>query len=265
MERFTEGARQVSALALREARGLKHTSIGTGHQLLGLLGEGGAAAAVLASFDLSLPGCREHVRTIEGRGGLVVAGHLPFTPGAKRALAAAVREAFALGQRRVGTEHLLLGLLTEEDGLALDVLTRCGVDAAEVRDRAFAVLAGIELPPAWRPARLFLSHRPQDLHVAGRIADRLGDIGRPVVGDVAQCDVLLAVIAPGWTPTEAVLGHVETARTRSVPVIPVLVDGAELPHDQLPGAEGVSVRHETFREDVARLADAIRYARPGAG
>ncbi|MFT7839862.1 Clp protease N-terminal domain-containing protein [Saccharothrix sp. BKS2] len=265
MDRFTEGARRVSALALREARGLNHTALGTGHLLLGLLGEGGAAASVLASFDLSLPGCREHVRGVEGRGTARVPGHLPFTPGAKRALAAAVREAFALGRRQVTTEHLLLGLLTEEEGLALDVLARCGVRADEVRDRAFAVLAGIELPPAWGPARLFLSHPPQDLHVAGRIADRLGDIGLPVVDDVARCDVLLAVVGPGWAPTEAVLDHVESARTRSVPVIPVLVDGAELPADRLPGTGCVPVRHETFREDVARLADAVHYARLGAG
>ncbi|QFZ19413.1 Clp protease N-terminal domain-containing protein [Saccharothrix syringae] len=264
-ERFTDGAQRVSALALQEARGLNHTSISTGHLLLGLLGQGGAAAAVLGSLGLSLPGCRAHVRALDGRGSLPVPGHLPFTPGAKRALAAAVREAFALGHRRVDTEHLLLGLLAEDDGVAPDVLARSGVPTADVRDRAFAVLAGIELPPAERPARLFLSHRPQDLHLAGRIADRLDDIGRSVVGDVAQCDVLLAVIGPGWAPTEAVLGHVEAARTRSVPVIPVLVDGAEPPADPLPGTGCVTVRHETFREDVARLADAVRCARPGLG
>lgn len=263
--RFTESAQRVSVLALHEARRFRHACIGTGHLLLGLLGEDGAAAAVLVSFGLSLSRCREHVAVLDGRGGPPAPGHLPFTPGAKRALAAAVREAFALGQRHVDTEHLLLGLLTEEDGVAADVLTRSGLRAADVRDRAFAVLAGIEPPPVRRSARLFLSHRPQDVHLAGRIADRLDDIGRPVVDDVAQCDVLLAVIGPGWAPTEAVLGHVEAARTRSVPVIPVLVDGAELPAGQLPGTGCVTVRHETFREDVVRLADVIRYARPGMG
>ncbi|WP_158845731.1 Clp protease N-terminal domain-containing protein [Saccharothrix deserti] len=270
LERFTEGARRVSVLALQEARRLNHTAIGTEHLLLGLIGEGGAASSVLVSFGLSLQRSRAHVQEIDGRGSLPVPGHLPFTPGAKRALALAVREALALEHRHVGTEHLLLGVLAEGDGVALDVLARCGLEAADVRDRAFAVLAGIELPPAQRPARLFLSYRrPQDLHLAGRIADRLDDIGRSVVGDVGECDVLLAVVGPEWAPTDLMRTEVERAAERSVPVIPVLVDGAVLPVDQLPGTgrvtDHVTVRHETFRVDVARLADVVRYAQPGIG
>ncbi|MEV8442385.1 Clp protease N-terminal domain-containing protein [Actinosynnema sp. NPDC051121] len=270
LERFTEGARRVSVVALQEARGLDHTAIGTEHLLLGLVGEGGAAARVLAAVGLSIDVCRARVLEVDGRGSLPVPGYLPFTPGAKRALAAAVRESLALGQRQVVTEHLLLGVLAEDEGVALDVLTRCGVDPAEVRDRAFASLAGIDLSAAHRAARLFLSYRrPQDLHLAGRIADRLDDFGRSVVGDVGECDVLLAVVGPDWTPTDLMRAEVERAAERAVPVIPVLVDGAVLPVDQLPGTghvtDHVTVRHETFRADVARLADVVRYAQPGIG
>ncbi|MFI9007812.1 Clp protease N-terminal domain-containing protein [Actinosynnema sp. NPDC053489] len=269
LERFTESARRVSVVALREARGFNHTAIGTEHLLLGLIGEGGAAA-VLAAAGLSWQACRDRVLRVDGRGSLPVAGHLPFTPGAKRALASAVRESLALGHRHVGTEHLLLGVLAEGEGVAADVLTGCGVDAADVRDRAFAALAGIDLSPAPRAARLFLSYRrPQDLHLAGRIADRLDDFGRSVVGDVGECDVLLAVVGPDWAPTELMRAEVDRAARRAVPVIPVLVDGAALPVDQLPGAgraaDHVTVRHETFRADVARLADVVRYAQPGIG
>ncbi|MDQ2588747.1 Clp protease N-terminal domain-containing protein [Saccharothrix yanglingensis] len=265
---YTEAAQRVSALALSEARALGHATIGTGHLLLGLLGEGGAAATVLVSSGVTPQGCRPHVREVE-RGGVPFPGHLPFTPGAKRALAAAVREALALGHRHVGTGHLLLGLLAEVDGVAVDVLARCGAAPEDVRDRAFAELAGISLagfPPSPRTARLYLSHRPRDLHLAGRIADRLDDMGCAVVPDAASCDVLLAVVGPGWTvPDEPVRDELEAARTRLVPVIAVLVDGVELPADQLPGTGCVAVRHETFRDDVARLADAVRYAQPGMG
>lgn len=270
LERFTESARRVSVLALQEARGLAHAAIGTEHLLLGLVGEGGAAASVLASVGVSPAGCRARVLEVSRRGTTPVSGRLPFTPGAKRALAAAVRESLALRHRHVGTEHLLLGVLAADEGVALDVLTGCGVDLAEVRDRAFAALAGIELSPARRAARLFLSYRrPHDVHLAGRIADRLDDFGRAVVGDVGECDVLLAVVGPGWTPTDLMRTEVRRAAERAVPVIPVLVDGAVLPADQLPGtdrvADHVTVRHETFRADVARLADVVRYAQPGIG
>jgi ATP-dependent Clp protease ATP-binding subunit ClpC len=265
-DRFTESARQVSVLALQEARRLNHTAIGTEHLLLGLIGEGGAAASVLTSFGMSLPNCRAHVQKINGWGTLPVPGHLPFTPGAKRALAYAVRESLTLHHMHVDTGHLLLGVLAESDGVALDVLAASGVFPTDLRDRAFAALAGIELPPGQRQARLFLSYRrPQDLHLAGRIADRLDDIGRSVVRDVAECDVLLAVVSPDWTPTDLMRAEVERAAERAVPVIPVLVDGAELPLDQLPGPDHVTVRHETFRADVGRLADVVRYAQPGIG
>ncbi|MCC8249967.1 Clp protease N-terminal domain-containing protein [Saccharothrix luteola] len=267
MERFTASARRVSVIALQEARGFAHTAIGTEHLLLGLVGEGGAAASVLASVGVSPAGCRARVLEVSRRGVVPVPGRLPFTPGAKRALASAVRESLALGHRHVGTEHLLLGVLAEDEGVALDVLARCGVDPGEVRDRAFAALAGIDLSPA---PRLFLSYRrPDDVHLAGRIADRLDDFGRSVVGDVGECDVLLAVVGPDWTPTDLMRAEVERAAQRAVPVIPVLVDGAVLPVDQLPGtgrvADHVTVRHETFRADVARLADVVRYAQPGIG
>ncbi|MFD1152284.1 Clp protease N-terminal domain-containing protein, partial [Saccharothrix hoggarensis] len=214
----------------------------------------------------------DRVRAAHGQGVGPEPGHLPFTAGAKRALALAVRESLALGHRHVDTGHLLLGVLAEGEAAVVDLLAGYGLDVVDVRDRAFAALAGIDLAPARRSARLFLSYRrPQDLHLAGRIADRLDDIGRSVVGDVGECDVLLAVVGPDWAPTDSMRTEVARAAERAVPVVPVLVDGAVLPADQLPAtaaprpAPPLTLRHETFRADVARLADVVRYAQPGIG
>jgi len=122
-ERFTGKARHVVVLAQEEARRLNHNYIGTEHVLLGLLGEqGGIAFRVLESFGLSLDGARQEVTDMVGAGKKTPRGHIPFTPRAKKTLELSLREALQLHHSYIGTEHILLGLLREGDGVAAQVM-----------------------------------------------------------------------------------------------------------------------------------------------
>ena len=140
-QRFTDRARRATCLAQEEARLLRHNYVGTEHLLLGLLYEGeGVAAQVLESLGISHSGVRVQVEEIIGPGQSPVAGHIPFTPRAKQAMELSLREALALGHHYIGTEHLLLGLLREGEGVAAQVLTRLGADHAQVRERVLSLL-----------------------------------------------------------------------------------------------------------------------------
>ena len=137
-ERFTERARQVVVLAQGEARELKHNYIGTEHLLLGLLREEeGIAARVLAQLQVDLEGVRAQVARIVGQGDEVTSGQIPFTPRAKKVLELALREGLSLGHNYIGTEHLLLGLVREGEGVAVRILLDQGIDAEKVRDAVF--------------------------------------------------------------------------------------------------------------------------------
>jgi ATP-dependent Clp protease ATP-binding subunit ClpC len=132
-ERFTEEARQVVVLAQDEARGLVHNYIGTEHLLLGLLREEhGVGARVLDSLDVTLVEVRTRVARIVGRGDAVASGQIPFTPRAKQVLELALREALALGHTDIGTEHLLLGLVRENQGVAARILVDFQLTARDV-------------------------------------------------------------------------------------------------------------------------------------
>jgi ATP-dependent Clp protease ATP-binding subunit ClpA len=140
-ERFTERARQVVVLAQQEARALKHDYIGTEHLLLGLLREEeGLAARVLASLEVSLDDVRARVETIVGSGEEVTVGQIPFTPRAKKVLELALREALSIGHTYIGTEHILLGLVREGNGVAATILGDLGLDAERVRGEVIATL-----------------------------------------------------------------------------------------------------------------------------
>jgi ATP-dependent Clp protease ATP-binding subunit ClpC len=142
-ERFTERARRVVALAQEEARALKHGYIGTEHLLLGLLGEEeGLAARVLASFGVSADDTRAQVVQIVGQGTEVTTGRIPFTPRAKKVLELSLREALSLGHGYVGTEHILLGLVHENEGVAARVLQAGGADRELIRARVGEQLGG---------------------------------------------------------------------------------------------------------------------------
>ena len=135
--RFTDRARRAIHLAQGEALLLRHDHVGTEHLLLGLIYEGeGVAAQVLESLGISREEVRGQVDAIIGHGQGLPAGDIPFTPAARRALKLSRQESLQLGHHYVGTEHLLLGLLGEGEGVAAQVLTRLGVGHARVRDRA---------------------------------------------------------------------------------------------------------------------------------
>jgi ATP-dependent Clp protease ATP-binding subunit ClpA len=140
-ERFTDRARRVVVLAQEEARLLNHNYIGTEHILLGLIQEGhGVAAKALAGLDIPLERARSEVEHIIGRGRELRAGHIPFTPRAKKVLELSLREALQLGHNYIGTEHILLGLLREGEGVAAQVLQKLGADLNRVRQQVIQLL-----------------------------------------------------------------------------------------------------------------------------
>jgi len=142
-ERFTERARQVVVLAQDEARALKHNYIGTEHILLGLLREEeGLAARVLDSLDITVEDVRANVARIVGQGEEVTTGQIPFTPRAKKVLELALREALSLGHNYIGTEHILLGLVRENEGVAARILLDFDADAEKIRNEIIRMLSG---------------------------------------------------------------------------------------------------------------------------
>jgi ATP-dependent Clp protease ATP-binding subunit ClpC len=147
-ERFTQRARQVVVFAQDEARALKHNYMGTEHLLLGLLREEqGLAARVLASFEITLDRVRAEIVRIVGRGDEVTGGPMPLTPRTKKVLELSLREAISLGHKYIGTEHILLGLARENEGVAMRILLDSGADAEKVRNEVIRVLSGGAGPP----------------------------------------------------------------------------------------------------------------------
>jgi hypothetical protein len=142
-ERFTDRARRVVVLAQEEARHLDHNYIGTEHILLGLIHEReGVAARALTALDISLESVRAQVEEIIGRGDQAPTGHIPFTPRAKKVLELSLREALGLSHNYIGTEHILLGLIREGEGVAAQVLVKLGGSLDRVRQQVIQLLAG---------------------------------------------------------------------------------------------------------------------------
>ena len=134
-------------LAQEEARLLNHSYIGTEHILLGLIHEGeGVAAKALESLNISLEAVRAQVEEIIGQGGSSPSGHIPFTPRAKKVLELSLREALQLGHNYIGTEHILLGLIREGEGVAAQVLVKLGADLSRVRQQVIQLLSGYQGP-----------------------------------------------------------------------------------------------------------------------
>ena len=196
-ERFTDRARRVVVLAQEEARMLNHNYIGTEHILLGLIHEGeGVAAKALESLGIALEGVRQQVEEIIGQGQQAPSGHIPFTPRAKKVLELSLREALQLGHNYIGTEHILLGLIREGEGVAAQILVKLGADLNRVRQQVIQLLHGYPgKEPAGGGARLGKRERARLMDDAlGRIAAldrRLAAIERwvgmrPDVDDVDQ-------------------------------------------------------------------------------
>ena len=153
-ERFTDRARRVVVLAQEEARMLNHNYIGTEHLLLGLIHEGeGVAARALESLGISLDAVRQQVEEIIGQGQQAPSGHIPFTPRAKKVLELSLREALQLGHNYIGTEHILLGLIREGEGVAAQVLVKLGADLNRVRQQVIQLISAQQPQPGHRPPR----------------------------------------------------------------------------------------------------------------
>ncbi len=203
-ERFTDRARRVVVLAQEEARLLNHNYIGTEHVLLGLIHEGeGVAAKALEELGISLEAVRREVEEIIGEGASSPSGHIPFTPRAKKVLELSLREALQLGHNYIGTEHILLGLIREGEGVAAQVLVRLGADLNRVRHQAIQLLSGY--PGAATGAHSFASHEIRNtgrrLHLkvmAGRIILSIDD---PSLGELNELD--LVVRNPDLTPEDS--------------------------------------------------------------
>jgi ATP-dependent Clp protease ATP-binding subunit ClpA len=164
-ERFTGQSRRAVVLAQEEAASLDHNYIGTEQQMLGLLHEGeGAAARALASADIALEPARREVEVIIGRGQQAPSGHIPFTPRSKKCLELSLRESLQLGHDYIGTGHLLLGLISEGDGVAITVLDRLGANLDRLRDQ---VILELEAGPEDHddvldvPRQVRIARRPQ--------------------------------------------------------------------------------------------------------
>jgi len=200
-ERLTDRARRVIDLAQDEARRLQHNYIGTEHLLLGLLGEGeGVAAQALESLGIGLAAARQQVEQIVGRGQQAVPEHIPFTPRAKKVLGLARREALQLGHHYIGTEHILLGLIREGDGVAAHALAALGAGLNPVRQQVIRLLhdtqgtdelaggRGARQRPPGRRQRGLL---PEVLDRVESIEEQLSGIGQrlgagPETGDLDQ-------------------------------------------------------------------------------
>jgi ATP-dependent Clp protease ATP-binding subunit ClpA len=160
-ERFTERARQVVVLAQEEARLLKHNYIGTEHLLLGLLREeDGVAATALTQLGITVEHVRSQIARIVGVGDAVTTGQIPFTPRAKKALELALREALGLGHNYIGTEHILLGVVRDDGGVANRILLEFDADAEKVRNAIIEIL-GIDYPPVAPLKRRFRRGRSE--------------------------------------------------------------------------------------------------------
>jgi ATP-dependent Clp protease ATP-binding subunit ClpC len=195
-ERFTDRARRVVVQAQEESRRLNHNYIGTEHLLLGVLREDEGVAAALAALEVGLDPARELVAEIVGRGRQAPSGHIPFTPRAKKVLELSLREALRLGHPYIGPEHILLGLLTEGQGVAVEVLRVLGAPPERVRAQVLELvpLAGEEpgdRPDPSRSGRLLVTAAKLD-----ELLDRLDAIER-------RLDAIERRLGLGEPPAEA--------------------------------------------------------------
>ena len=181
-ERFTDRARRVVVLAQDEARRLNHDYIGTEHILLGLVQEGeGVAAQALEALGIGLDAVRHQVEEIVGRGKDTPGGHIPFTPRAKKVLELSLREALQLGHDYIGTEHILLGLIREGEGVAAQVLANLGADLPLVRQQVIQLLHSHQMEGQERSSARLVGLSPRLELIVNRqteaIINRLDAIG----------------------------------------------------------------------------------------
>jgi ATP-dependent Clp protease ATP-binding subunit ClpC len=222
-ERFTDRARRVVVLAQEEARMLNHNYIGTEHILLGLIHEGeGVAAKALESLGISLEGVRQQVEEIIGQGQQAPSGHIPFTPRAKKVLELSLREALQLGHNYIGTEHILLGLIREGEGVAAQVLVKLGADLNRVRQQVIQLLSGYQgKEPAAAGAGAGGEAAPSTSLVLDQFGRNLTQAARegkldPVIGREKEIERVMQVLSRRTKNNPVLIGEPGVGKTAVV-------------------------------------------------
>jgi ATP-dependent Clp protease ATP-binding subunit ClpC len=239
-ERFTDRARRVVVLAQEEARMLNHNYIGTEHILLGLIHEGeGVAAKALESLGISLEGVREQVEEIIGQGQTAPAGHIPFTPRAKKVLELSLREALQLGHNYIGTEHILLGLIREGEGVAAQVLQKLGADLNRVRQQVIQLLSGYSgSEPGQSPTKASVSGGSGDdpkgspvLDQFGRNLTQLAREGKldPVIGRQRELERVMQVLSRRTKNNPVLIGEPGVGKTAIVEGLAQMITSGTIP------------------------------------
>src|SRR6266436_691849 len=225
-ERFTDRARRVVVLAQEEARMLSHNYIGTEHILLGLIHEGeGVAAKALESLGISLEAVRQQVEEIIGHGQQAPSGHIPFTPRAKKVLELSLREALQLGHNYIGTEHILLGLIREGEGVAAQVLVKLGADLSRVRQQVIQLLSGYsggkESPGTGTPGAGPSENQPSGALVLDQFGRNLTQLARdkkldPVIGREKEIERVMQVLSRRTKNNPVLIGEPGVGKTAIV-------------------------------------------------
>src|SRR5579884_317622 len=231
-ERFTERARQVVVLAQEEARTLKHNYIGTEHILLGLLREEeGLAARVLESLDITVERVRAQVVRIVGSGEEVTSGQIPFTPRAKKVLELALREALSLGHNYIGTEHILLGLVRENEGVAARILLDFDADAEKIRNEIIRMLSGPGRRQGGAGATSEKGKSSKLLDQFGRNLTKQAAEGKldPVVGRQTEIERVMQILSRRTKNNPVLIGEPGVGKTAVVEGLAARISGNQVP------------------------------------